>query len=106
MDDRKIHATEALLKRSGLTDFQKSVLMAVAGIPRGKVMTYRQVAELVGEPKSYRAVGTALRKNPFPIRIPCHRVIRSDGKLGNYSSGGTRMKRKLLLSEGAMAKMA
>jgi methylated-DNA-[protein]-cysteine S-methyltransferase len=93
----------SLLKNSALTEFQKSVLIAVARIPLGKVLTYKQVAAMVGSPRAYRAVGTALRKNPFPIRIPCHRVIRSDGSLGKYSSGGTARKRTLLLAERAIA---
>ncbi len=92
-----------LLEGSGLTAFQKSVLIIVSGIPKGEVLTYKEVAELAGKPKAYRAVGTALRKNPFPIRIPCHRVIRSDGSPGNYSSGGQRRKRELLMAEHAIS---
>lgn len=71
-------------------------------IPRGETRTYREIAEMIGRPRAYRAVGNALRKNPHPIIIPCHRVVRSDGSLGGYSNGGTRVKRKLLLEEGAL----
>jgi len=79
--------------------FQQEVLRAEHGIPRGYVSTYKRIAGYLGRPKSARAVGTALAKNPFPIIIPCHRAIRSDGTLGGYQ-GGLEMKRKLLEMEG------
>lgn len=86
-----------------LTDFQKEVLVVTGGIEKGKVLTYKQVAEKTGHGKAYRAVGSALKKNPLAPTIPCHRVIKSDGDLGNYSgTGGRRKKRELLLSEGAI----
>ncbi|EQD44707.1 methylated-DNA--protein-cysteine methyltransferase [mine drainage metagenome] len=87
----------------GMTEFQKRVLLAVRSIKRGSTATYKQVAKAAGYPKAYRAVGTVLRGNPFPPFVPCHRVIRSDGSIGNYSGkGGIRAKRKLLISEGAL----
>ncbi len=92
-----------MLEGCDLTGFQKEVLVVTAGIERGKVMTYGEVAEKMGNPRAYRAVGTALGKNPLAPRIPCHRVIRSNGKIGNYSGkGGSRTKLMLLTEEGAL----
>jgi methylated-DNA-[protein]-cysteine S-methyltransferase len=83
--------------------FSLAVLREAAQIPRGETRTYKQIAEALGHPRAYRAVGTALRKNPFPLRIPCHRVVRSDGTIGNYSGkGGKGAKRLLLEKEGAL----
>jgi methylated-DNA-[protein]-cysteine S-methyltransferase len=78
--------------------FQEQVLRAEHGIPRGLVSTYQRIAAHLGRPSSARAVGMALAHNPFPIIIPCHRVIRADGALGGYQ-GGLAMKRKLLEME-------
>ena len=70
-------------------------------IPKGKVKTYSEVARAIGKPKAVRAVANAIGKNPYPIKIPCHRVIRSDGSLGGYSGkGGIRTKRNILRGEG------
>lgn len=80
--------------------FQQQVLRANHAIPRGKVSTYKLIATHLENPRAARAVGTALATNPFPIVIPCHRVIRSDGTLGGYG-GGLEMKRKLLEMEGS-----
>ena len=83
------------------TDFQIKVWNAISKIPKGKVMTYKELARSIRKPKASRAVANACGKNPFPIKIPCHRVIRSDGRLGGYSGkGGIKTKRKLLRSEG------
>ena len=79
--------------------FQRKVLLAEYGIPRGAVSTYQRIARYLGSPKGARAVGNALATNPFPIIIPCHRVIRSDRSLGGYQ-GGQEMKRILLEMEG------
>jgi methylated-DNA-[protein]-cysteine S-methyltransferase len=79
--------------------FQQRVLLAEYGIPRGSVSTYRRIAAHLGIPGGARAVGNALATNPFPIVIPCHRAIRSDGTLGGYQ-GGLEMKRALLEQEG------
>jgi methylated-DNA-[protein]-cysteine S-methyltransferase len=79
--------------------FQQRVLLAEYGIPRGSVSTYRRIAAHLGVPGGARAAGNALAKNPFPIVIPCHRAIRSDGTLGGYQ-GGLTMKRALLEQEG------
>ena len=82
------------------TKFQIKVWTFLKKIPSGNVITYSQVAKAVGKPSAVRAVANAIGKNPYPIKIPCHRVIRSDGSLGGYSGkGGIRVKRRLLLSE-------
>jgi methylated-DNA-[protein]-cysteine S-methyltransferase len=81
--------------------FQQKVLRAEHGIPRGSVSTYQRIAKYLGNAQGARAVGTALANNPFPIIIPCHRAIRSDGTLGGYQ-GGLEMKRALLEMEGVL----
>lgn len=81
--------------------FTQSVRNVVKKIPRGKTMTYKEVAEKAGNPKAARAVAMIMSKN-YNLEIPCHRVIRTDGGLGGYNRGGITAKRKLLLSEGAL----
>jgi len=85
------------------TEFQRRVLLAEYGIPRGYVSTYRRIANHVGCPGGARAVGGSLAANPFPIIIPCHRAVKSDGGLGGYQ-GGLDMKRRLLQMEGVTLK--
>ena len=81
--------------------FQLKVWKYLKTIPKGKVKTYKQVAIGINRPKSARAVANAVGKNPFAPKIPCHRVIRSDGSLGGYSGkGGYKTKRLLLKKEG------
>ncbi len=80
-----------------MTKFQQQVYNVVKKIPKGKTLTYKQVAEKIGQPKAYRAVGMALKKNYSPD-IPCHRVIRSDGQLGGYNRGA-ELKKKILKAE-------
>ena len=87
------------LDQAALYAFQKRVLTAAMAIPVGKTMTYGGLAAILKAPKAARAVGTALARNPFPLFIPCHRIIRSDGSPGGFG-GGTAMKRKLLKLEG------
>jgi len=79
-------------------EFQQRVLVAEHGIPRGRVSTYGRIARHLGAPGAARAVGNALARNPFPVIIPCHRAVRSDGSLGGYQ-GGPAMKRALLAME-------
>ena len=82
------------------TRFQLKVWNYLRKIPKGKVKTYQEVAKAIGKPKAFRAVANAVSKNPCPPKIPCHRVIRSDGNLGGYSGkGGIQKKRLLLESE-------
>ncbi|OGP11672.1 MAG: hypothetical protein A2Z89_08575 [Deltaproteobacteria bacterium GWA2_43_19] len=85
------------------TDFQKKVWKVLSGIPYGKVLTYKQVAEKIGKPKASRAVGGACGANELPIIISCHRVVPSSGGLGGFS-GGLVLKRQLLKLEGVKIK--
>ena len=83
------------------TTFQLKVWKYLKKIPRGSVKTYIQVAKGIGKPLAIRAVANAIGKNPYAPRIPCHRVIRSDGSLGGYSGkGGIKTKKLLLKKEG------
>ena len=83
------------------TKFQIKVWEYLKTIPKGKVKTYKQVAIGINKPKAARAVANACAKNPYAPKVPCHRVIRSDGTLGGFSSpGGTKTKKKLLKKEG------
>jgi len=81
--------------------FYRRVLRATARVPFGEMITYRDAAERAGNSRAYRAAGSALGSNPVPIVVPCHRVIRSDGEVGNYG-GGPQMKRFLLNLERAL----
>tara|TARA_B100000686_G_scaffold83885_1_gene90662 strand:- start:54 stop:329 length:276 start_codon:yes stop_codon:yes gene_type:complete len=83
------------------TEFQIEVWKELSKIPKGEVRTYKQIAKSIGKPKSSRAVANACAKNTYPIVIPCHRVIRSDGTIGGYSGqGGVKLKKELLKKEG------
>ena len=83
------------------TKFQKKVWNYLKTIRKGSVKTYKQIAIAINRPKSARAVANAVGKNPFAPKIPCHRVIRSDGSLGGYSGkGGVKTKKLLLKREG------
>jgi len=92
------------LQKAGLTDFQINVLKETAKIPKGEVRTYKDIAKALKRPNAFRAVGTALRKNPLPITIPCHRVIKSSGELGMYSGKSGKRKAQLLEMEGVRIK--
>jgi methylated-DNA-[protein]-cysteine S-methyltransferase len=81
--------------------FTEKVYAVVAKIPRGKTMTYMEVARRAGSPNAYRAVGNIMNKNPDTKKIPCHRVVRSDGDPGGYARG-RRAKIKILKKEGAI----
>ncbi len=91
------------LRNRGFTDFQIRVLAATMAIPPGRTATYGEIAKLAGSPRASRAVGTALKRNPFPVSIPCHRVVRKDG-IGEYSNGGPGAKLRLLIREKAIKK--
>jgi O-6-methylguanine DNA methyltransferase len=84
---------------SDKSEFERAVLLATFKIPRGKVSTYKRIAEKVGKPHAYRAVGNALHKNPLAPIVPCHRVVRSDGGFGGEKRGA-ESRRKLLEQEG------
>jgi methylated-DNA-[protein]-cysteine S-methyltransferase len=83
-----------------MTLFEQRVYRAVRDIPRGEVRTYKEVASVIGHPEAVRAVGNALSNNRDP-KIPCHRVVRSDGTIGGYNRG-TKQKTKLLRKEGVV----
>ena len=90
------------MKKFPGTKFEKKVWNYLRNIPKGKIKTYKEVAKAIKSPKSARAVANACAKNPYAPKIPCHRVIRSDGALGGYSGrGGIRQKLRLLRSEKA-----
>ena len=83
-----------------VTEFERAVLLKALEIPRGEIRTYGWIAAQIGHPLAVRAVGSALRKNPVPVLIPCHRVVRSDGHIGEYALGGSDAKRQILAAEG------
>jgi len=93
-------AFSGALDLSGLTQFRRRVLRKVCEIPFGEVRSYQWVAKEIGSGRAVRAVGTALARNPIPFVIPCHRVVRTDGRIGQYSAGGPSMKAKILAFEG------
>ena len=84
---------------TGFTEFEKKVLKCVLTIPLGEVRTYKWVAKKIGNPKAYRAVGNVLNKNPFPLIIPCHRVVKASGSTGGFSSGKANKKRLINLEK-------
>ena len=84
----------------GHTDFERDVWAKALEIPRGEVRPYGWIAAEIGRPKAVRAVGTALGHNPVPLIVPCHRVVRTDGSIGQYSLGGPGNKRTILSAEG------
>jgi methylated-DNA-[protein]-cysteine S-methyltransferase len=79
--------------------FKEKVYKIVKKIPKGKTLTYKEVAERAGYPLAYRAVGNILSKN-YNEEVPCHRVVKSDGGLGNYNRGGAMVKARILREEG------
>ncbi len=79
-----------------MTSFTRRVLKVVLQIPLGQVRTYKWVAQKAGSPGACRAVGTILKKNPYPLIIPCHRVVKCNNILGEYSFGGVRRKKLFL----------
>ncbi len=87
----------------GHTPFEVAVWTKALEIPRGEVRPYAWIAAEIGRPRAVRAVGTALAHNPVPLVVPCHRVVRSDGRLGQYSMGGPDAKRRVLGAEGVDA---
>lgn len=81
--------------------FKERVLSVVKNISKGKTLSYGEVARIAGNPRAARAVGTIMKNNRDKA-VPCHRVIRSDGEVGEYNGGGSNVKRALLVREGAL----
>ena len=95
------------LDTSGMDPFHVAAGAIARAIPPGEVMTYGQIAARLGEPRAAQAVGQAMGKNPFPIIVPCHRVVAAGGKTGGFSApGGARTKLKMLQIEGALEAQA
>jgi O-6-methylguanine DNA methyltransferase len=84
---------------SDKTEFERNVLVATFKIPKGKVSTYKRIAEKIGKPRAYRAVANALHKNPLHPAVPCHRVVRSDGRFGGQKKAA-ESRRNLVEKEG------
>lgn len=84
----------------GHSDFERAVWRKALDIPRGEVRPYGWIAAEIGRPRAVRAVGSALGHNPVPLIVPCHRVVRTDGSIGQYSLGGPENKRTILAAEG------
>ena len=91
-------------KNNNLTAFQWKVLKAALEIPLGETRSYQWIARKIGSPKAVRAVGQALRRNPFPLIVPCHRVIQASGALGGYAGRYGRRKGQLLRLEKEIAR--
>lgn len=94
----QLRSLQIKISKASATSFQKKVWKILLTIPRGEVRSYSWVARKIGLPRSARAVGNALNKNPFAPAVPCHRVVRKDGSLGGYAKGLKR-KKALLRSE-------
>ena len=100
MNKKSIRTEEDVIRfLSNKTEFEKKVLVTTFKIPKGKISTYKRIAEKVGRPRAYRAVATALRKNPLHPIVPCHRVVRSDGRFGGEEKKA-KTRRKLVMKEG------
>jgi len=101
--DKDAIKTEEDVRRflSDKTKFEREVLVTTFKIPRGKVSTYKRIAEKVGKPRAYRAVANALHKNPLHPVVPCHRVVRSDGRFGGEKNAADS-RRKLVEKEGVL----
>lgn len=102
--DGKRESFDVPIKPMG-TEFQEKVWRALCDIPYGEVRTYKDIAEAVGSPRGFRAVGLANNRNPLMIVVPCHRVIGANGKLVGYA-GGLDMKTSLLALEGAVPNLS
>jgi len=92
-----------LVQLDGISEFRKKVYKALRMVKRGEIISYQELSERIGSPGAARAVGTAMAKNPVPLIIPCHRVIRSNGEIGEFTSpGGAELKRIMQDIEKAM----
>jgi methylated-DNA-[protein]-cysteine S-methyltransferase len=103
-DGRPDDLTSVVLDMADLPEFHRRVYDAARAIPPGETLTYGEVADRIGERGAAQAVGQALGRNPFPIVVPCHRVLAADGDLRGFSApGGIATKRRMLALEGALA---
>jgi len=93
-----------ILTSKGFSEFEVAVYKATMQIPRGKTKSYSQIAKRIKRPRAIRAVANALAKNPLPLVIPCHRVIRKDGGLGGYSWGKIEKEKLLRLEKKSLKK--
>lgn len=91
-------ALDAIKYSRHATDFYQDVYRVMSAIPAGSVMSYQDIAKRIGRPRAVRAVGTACGRNTLPLIVPCHRVVKSDGTMGNYAFG-TDVKQYLLEHE-------
>ncbi|HET6288494.1 MAG TPA: methylated-DNA--[protein]-cysteine S-methyltransferase [Amycolatopsis sp.] len=104
MGGRRTDLTGIALDYDGVPEFQHRVYEFIRTIPAGKTLTYGDVANILGVPGGAQAVGQAMGRNPFPIIVPCHRVLAAGGKDGGFSArGGVATKRRMLVLEGALA---
>lgn len=87
-----------------MTEFQNKCYKTLKRVPKNKITTYKDLAKAIGHPKAYRAVGTAMNKNPFAPKVPCHRVINSNGELGQFAFG-KKAKQALLQKEGLVIEL-
>jgi len=95
------------LDLEGVGDFRRRVYEALREVPRGGTVTYGELARRIGRPGAHRSVGTAVSRNPVPLFVPCHRVVRSDGSLAGFTpEGGVELKRAMLELEGALPPVA
>jgi methylated-DNA-[protein]-cysteine S-methyltransferase len=100
MNKNSVRTEEDVIRfLSNKTEFEKKVLVTTFKIPKGKISTYKRIAEKIGRPRAYRAVATALKKNPLHPIVPCHRVVRSDGRFGGEKKRA-ESRRKLVEKEG------
>ena len=100
MNKNSIRTEEDVIRfLSNKTEFERKVLVATFKIPKGKISTYKRIAEKVGRPRAHRAVATALKKNPLHPIVPCHRVVRSDGRFGGEEKR-VKTRRELVEKEG------
>lgn len=104
MDGKRTDLTGIALDYEGVPEFHHRVYEFIRSIPAGKTLTYGDVANILGMPGGAQAVGQAMGRNPFPIVVPCHRVLAAGGKDGGFSArGGVATKRRMLVIEGALA---
>lgn len=103
----RAHLTDVALDMDGLPEFNRRVLEFARTIPPGQTCTYGDIAARLSRPDAARDVGVALGRNPFPVIVPCHRVLAANGKLGGFSAhGGAATKRRMLIIEGALLELA